>query len=76
MLPQWHCFENDRPKVLAHPSSMTCNYNCMAQYTPGSTFGLMYGVPTIGGVGGVGWVGWVGWVLKFSSFGVLHQACL
>eukprot|EP00435_Cladocopium_sp_Y103_P049425 s250_g14.t3 len=37
--------------VLAHPSSMTCNYNCMAQYTPGSTFGLMY-VPTIGATSG------------------------
>lgn len=37
---------------LAHPSSMTCNYNCMAQYTPGSTFGLMYGVPTIGATSG------------------------
>ena len=26
----------------AWPGSLQCNYDCMAQYTPGSAFGQMY----------------------------------
>lgn len=27
---------------VAWPGSLQCNYDCMAQYTPGSAFGQMY----------------------------------
>eukprot|EP00438_Fugacium_kawagutii_P034246 Skav225939 [mRNA] locus=scaffold1500:435786:439719:- [translate_table: standard] len=37
--------------AMAHPSSMTCDYTCLAQYTPGSPFGLMY-VSNVGATSG------------------------
>ena len=35
--------------ALAYPSSMDCSFACLSGYPPGSSFGLMSGVPTIGG---------------------------